>query len=186
LDKTGRVIYVGSFSKTLLPTLRLGFIVTPSSCTAAVHRAKYVTDWHTSMLAQAALARFMNDGSFARHIRKINRVYRERHEVVKNAIIKDFADHLELIPSVAGLHMAALSRSASSEEIDRILQRAAERSVAVQSLSRFAVDAIKRSGLVIGYGAIATADIHEGLGRLRECFDDETKARIKRGSYPRH
>jgi GntR family transcriptional regulator / MocR family aminotransferase len=172
LDTTGRVIYVGSFSKTLLPTLRLGFIVTPSSCTPAVHSAKYVTDWHTSLLAQAVLARFMNDGSFARHIRKVNRVYRERHEMVKYAITQDFADHLEVIPSVAGLHMAAVARFASSEEIDRILHRAAERSVAVQSLSRFAVDATPRSGLVVGYGAIATRDIQEGLRRLRECFDE--------------
>ncbi len=172
LDTTGRVIYVGSFSKTLLPTLRLGFIVTPSSCTPAVHRAKYVTDWHTSMLAQAALARFMNDGSFARHIWKMNRVYRERHEMVKKAITQEFADHLEVVPSVAGLHMAAVARFASSDEIDRILHRASERSVAVQSLSRFAVGATKRSGLIIGYGAIATPDIQEGLRRLRECFNE--------------
>lgn len=172
LDTAGRVIYVGSFSKTLLPILRLGFIVTPSSCTRAVHRAKYVTDWHTSMIAQAALARFIKDGSFARHIRKMNRVYRERHEMVKNALTRDFADHLEVIPSVAGLHMAAVARSASSEEIDRIVHRAAERDVAVQSLSRFAVGALKRSGIIVGYGAIATMHIQEGLRRLRECFDE--------------
>ena len=170
LDTTGRVIYVGSFSKTLLPTLRLGFVVTPSSCTTAVHRAKYVTDWHTSMLAQGALARFINDGSFARHLRKMNRVYRERHELVKKIITKDFADHLELIPSVAGLHMAAVARCASAEEIDRVLDQAAERDVAVQSLAKFAVDAMRRPGLMIGYGAIATGDIQEGMKRLRECF----------------
>lgn len=171
LDTTGRVIYVSSFSKTLLPTLRLGFIVTPRPCTHAVHRAKYVTDWHTSMLAQAALARFISDGSFAHHVRKMNRVYRERHELVKNALSKDCADHLDIIPSVAGLHMSALARFASSEEVDHILHRAAERSVAVQSLSRCAVHETKRSGLMIGYGAIATAEIQEGLHRLRECFD---------------
>jgi GntR family transcriptional regulator / MocR family aminotransferase len=124
------------------------------------------------MLAQAALAHFMNDGSFARHIRKMNRVYRERHEMVKNAISQGYADHLKVIPSMAGLHMAAVARFASSKEIDRILHRAAERSVAVQSLSRFAVDATKRSGLLVGYGAIATPDIQEGLRRLRECFDE--------------
>ena len=124
------------------------------------------------MIAQAALARFIQDGSFARHIRKMNRVYRERHEMVKNALTRGFADHLEVIPSVAGLHMAAVARLASTEEIDRILDRAVERDVAVQSLSRFAVGAMKRSGLIVGYGPIATADIQEGLRRLRECFDE--------------
>ncbi len=64
LDSLGRVIYVGSFSKTLLPTLRLGFVATPPSLTAAVHRAKYVADWHTAHLSQAVLG-------FARHIRKM-------------------------------------------------------------------------------------------------------------------
>src|SRR5690606_13006283 len=57
LDTTGRVIYLGSFSKTMLPTLRLGFIVTPPSLSAAAHKAKHVMDWHTSLLLQAALAR---------------------------------------------------------------------------------------------------------------------------------
>lgn len=172
LDTTGKVIYVGSFSKTLLPTLRLGFIVTPNSCTAAVHKAKYVTDWHTSLLGQAALARFINNGGFARQIRKMNRVYRARHEMVTTVLRRDFADHLEVIPTVAGLHMAAVARSASSAEIDRVLDRAAARSVAVQALSRFAFNTIKRPGIVIGYGAIATPLIQEGLRRLRACFNE--------------
>src|SRR5262249_12290009 len=64
LDTSGRVLYVGSYSKTLLPTLRLGFVVTPPSLRDAVHSAKYVTDWHTSLPLQAALASFIDDGGF--------------------------------------------------------------------------------------------------------------------------
>jgi GntR family transcriptional regulator / MocR family aminotransferase len=56
LDNAGRVVYVGSFSKTLLPTLRLGFVVTPPSLRDAVHKAKFVTDWHSPIHVQAALA----------------------------------------------------------------------------------------------------------------------------------
>jgi GntR family transcriptional regulator / MocR family aminotransferase len=59
LDRRGRVLYIGSFSKTMLPSLRLGFVVAPASLVDAVHRAKYVTDWHTSLPLQAALARFI-------------------------------------------------------------------------------------------------------------------------------
>jgi GntR family transcriptional regulator/MocR family aminotransferase len=101
LDTAGRVVYLGSFSKTLLPTFRLGFVVTPPSLRAAVHKAKYVTDWHTSMLVQAALARFIDDGGFARHIRKMGSVYRLRHAMVMHGLTNELADHLEVIPSAA-------------------------------------------------------------------------------------
>src|SRR5205807_2585607 len=101
----------------LSPTLRLGFLVAPRSLQSAVHKAKFVSDWHTPTLAQTALAYFIDDGGFARHIRRINRIYRERHEMLVKAVSRDFYDHLELIPSTTGLHIAALARAASVEQI---------------------------------------------------------------------
>jgi GntR family transcriptional regulator / MocR family aminotransferase len=65
LDTSSRVVYVGSFSKTMLPTLRLGFVATPASLSEAAHAAKYVTDWNTSLPYQAALARFIDRGWLA-------------------------------------------------------------------------------------------------------------------------
>jgi len=170
LDTTGRVVYVGSFSKTMLPTLRLGFVVTPPSLRAAVRKAKQVTDWHTSMPVQMALARFIDGGGFARHIRKMGGVYRARHELVTNILTHDLADHVEVIPSAAGLHVTAVARTASPEEIGAILRRVSDAGVELHELSRFAVDTPARPGLVLGYGAISTANIEEGLRRLRTCF----------------
>ena len=170
LDKSGRVIYVGSFSKTLLPTLRLGFVITPGHCTDAVRKAKYVTDWHTSMPVQAALARFIDDGGFARHLRKVRRVYTERHEVVTDILTREFSDYLKVIPSVAGLHVTALARFASVSKISEFVRRASDCGVEAQELSRFAVDTPARAGLLFGYGAIPTDRIQEGLRRLRACF----------------
>jgi GntR family transcriptional regulator/MocR family aminotransferase len=171
LDATGRVIYVGSFSKTMLPSLRLGFVVTPPSLSTAVHRAKYVTDWHTNMLVQAALARFIDDGDFARHVRKVGGVYRERHATMVKILDRDFRNCLESIPSAAGMHITARSVGASVDEIKGIVRRAFGDGVAVHRLSQFVVDAKAEAGLVLGYGAIATEDIAEGLRRLRRCFD---------------
>lgn len=171
LDTSGRVVYVGSFSKTMLPTLRLGFVVTPASLRAAMHRAKYVADWHTSTLQQAALARFIEDGEFSRHLRRIGQVYRARHELVTVILTTDFADHLEVLPSAAGLHIAALARTASRDRMEDVARRASEAGVEVQLLSRFGVDAPGPPGLLLGYGAIATAQIAEGLRRLKACFD---------------
>jgi GntR family transcriptional regulator/MocR family aminotransferase len=170
LDSTGRVIYVGSFSKTMLPTLRLGFVVTPPSLRDAVHRAKYVSDWHTSLLLQAALAHFIDEGNFARHIRKVGGVYRARHELMTRILARDFAAHVDVVPSVAGLHVTAVARTASVDAIYDVVKRASHAGVEVQALARFAVGERRRAGLVLGYGAIPTARIEEGLRRLRRCF----------------
>ena len=170
LDNSGRVIYVGSFSKTMLPTLRLAFVVTPPSIRAAVHRAKQVTDWHTSLPLQTALARFIDDGGFARHIRKMRNIYRVRHDMITKSLTNEFADHLQTVPSTVGLHVAALARTASVDEIGAVVRRAADAGVQVQTLSRFAVQAPPKSGLMLGYGAIPAEHIEEGLRRLRLCF----------------
>jgi GntR family transcriptional regulator / MocR family aminotransferase len=170
LDSGGRVIYVGTFSKTMLPALRLGFVVLPPSLHPSAIKAKFVSDWHSPSLAQPALARFIADGSFARHIRKVGKVYDQRHAIVTATLERDFADHLELVPSNTGLHVAALAKAESVERIAAIAHRAAGLGVAIQQLSNFAVSAQQRPGITIGYGAIDTPKIAEGLRRLRRCF----------------
>ena len=137
----------------------------------ALHKAKFVTDWHSSTLAQAALARFIDEGAFARHVRRVGAIYRERHQILADAITRDFAEHLELIPSTTGLHLTALARNMSADQMTEIARRAADRGIAVQVLSQFAVDAIPRAGIMLGYGAIPTAHIEEGMRLLRACFD---------------
>jgi GntR family transcriptional regulator/MocR family aminotransferase len=165
-----RVVYVGSFSKTLLPALRLGFLVTPPALRDAALRAKYVTDWHTPLHTQAALATFMEEGLFARHLRKMNSVYRARHQRLTSILEHDFTEYFDVIPSAAGLHVAAVARSSSSERFDAVLAAATQARLALQPLSIFAFDHPPRLGLVLGYGAIGVDGIEEGLRRLRDCF----------------
>jgi GntR family transcriptional regulator/MocR family aminotransferase len=165
-----RVIYVGSFSKTLLPALRLGFLVTPPALRDAALRAKYVTDWHTPLHTQAALATFIEEGLFARHLRKMSSVYRARHEKLTSILERDFAEYLDIIPSAAGLHVAAIARASSNEGFGAVLAAAAQAGLALQPLSIFVFDHPVRLGLVLGYGAISVAGIEEGLRRLHDCF----------------
>ncbi|WP_245319702.1 PLP-dependent aminotransferase family protein [Bradyrhizobium sp. LMTR 3] len=177
IDSTGRVVYVGTFSKTLLPALRLAFMVVPPSLREAAHKAKFVTDWHTATIAQSALAQFIDEGTFARHIRRVSRIYSERHEMLTAGIKRDFGDCLDLVPSSTGLHITACARGASVDHIDAIVSRAFDLGVAVGTMSRWQVDRKPPTGIVLGYGPIATARIAEGLRRLRRCFDERMSRR---------
>jgi GntR family transcriptional regulator / MocR family aminotransferase len=111
LDRDGRVIYVGSFSKTMLPTLRLGFLIAPPALRAALTAAKYVTDWHTALPTQQAMASFIDEGDFARHIRKMRTVYARRHQLVTATVRDAFAGILEPVATAVGLHIAASLRA---------------------------------------------------------------------------
>src|SRR5688572_26156532 len=86
LDRGGRVIYVGTFSKSLLPALRLGFLVAPPSLLPALRQAKWLTDWHSAAPAQAALAQFIDEGLFARHVRRMRTEYQARQETILDAL----------------------------------------------------------------------------------------------------
>jgi GntR family transcriptional regulator/MocR family aminotransferase len=171
LDSEGRVIYIGSFSKILLPGFRLGFLVAPSSLRDTVHKAKAVADWHTSTLEQLALARFIDDGLLAGHIRRLSSAYRQRHDVILDILQTNFAGHLEPIPSSTGLHIAAFARNASVERVAAIAKRALTMDVAIEVLSHFAVTNKARAGVVLGYGGVPLNRVEEGLRRLRKCFD---------------
>jgi GntR family transcriptional regulator/MocR family aminotransferase len=171
LDASGRVVFVGSFSKTMLATLRLGFVVTPASLSRAVQAAKFVADWHTPLPTQAALARFIEQGWLARHIRKMRAMYEARHELIVEALTEEFAEHLTVVPSAAGLHVSATAKALSPEAMTVVVQRALGAGVAVQRLSMCRVTRPAQSGLVLGYGGIDTERIDEGLRRLRRSFD---------------
>ncbi|MGE7436050.1 MocR-like pyridoxine biosynthesis transcription factor PdxR [Kitasatospora sp. NPDC001175] len=166
LDPGGRVVYVGSYSKTLLPALRLGFLVAPASLQAALHSAKQLSDWHGDPVAQAALARFIDEGLLARHIRRAGREYAARHALLTTTLARDFAPWLEPVPSAAGLHVCA--RTAPGVDLGPVLASARRAGVAVNTVADFSAGEPTRPGLVFGFGAIDRDRIAEGLQRLRQ------------------
>jgi GntR family transcriptional regulator/MocR family aminotransferase len=170
LDDTGRVLYVGSFSKVMLPTLRLGFVVAPAPLRSALRRAKFATDWHTAVPMQAAAAEFIDDGLLAQHIRRMRRIYAERHQRIVATLERDFAEHLEPIPAAGGLHLAAPFREGAGCDDVAVVRSAARVGVVLPTLSYFTVTTPKRPGLLFGYGAIPVERIAEGLARLRDCL----------------
>jgi GntR family transcriptional regulator/MocR family aminotransferase len=98
-------------------------------------------------------------------------VYRERYDTIAAGLRRDLGHELELLPAAAGVHLSALARKRSAAEMALVARRAVQRGVAVWDLARFAVGADQRSGLVLGFGAIATKDIDEELRRLAASFE---------------
>ncbi|GIH95084.1 PLP-dependent aminotransferase family protein [Planobispora siamensis] len=174
LDRCGRVVYVGSFSKTLLPALRLGFLVAPASLRPALHAARMLTGWHGDPAPQAALAGFIEEGLLARHVRRTTREYAGRHAMITGALRDRFADWLRPVPSAAGLHLCARLAPDARVDLETVIARARGAGVAVESLSAYCGETPAQAGLVIGYGGVRPAAIGEGLRRLARCFADLT------------
>src|SRR3569833_2915257 len=166
LDRLGRVIYVGSFSKTLLPMLRLGFLVAPTSLRTALRTAKRLTDWHGELPPQAALAHFIDDGMLARHIRRATREYGARRRLIIDTLRRDFTGLLDPAPSAAGLHICARIAHGTPADADRTVERARPSGVAVESLTGHYADGPGEAGLLLGYGAIPLGQISAGLRLL--------------------
>lgn len=110
MDERGIVAYVGTFSKTLLPELRLGYAILPPAILDAVVRAKQLTDLHTSTLPQWALAKFIAEGCLLKHIRRCHTIYAGRRDRILARIATDLSPWLEAVPTTAGFHMVVLCK----------------------------------------------------------------------------
>jgi GntR family transcriptional regulator/MocR family aminotransferase len=163
MDQSGRVIYVGTFSKSLVPALRAGYLVAPPSLRSALRAARQLADGYGTPAHEAALGRFLSDGLLARHLRRARTVYAERRELTISGIRALLGDRLELVPSSAGLHVAGRLRDGGDDLA--VVRAAGEQGVAVEALSSFASRG-RPTGLVFGYGAVVTDSITPGLRRL--------------------
>ena len=177
LDTGGRVIYVGTFSKTMLPALRVGFLVAPPSLQPALTAARQLSDWHGQVATQAALARFMDEGRLARHIRTSARVYAARRTAIVGVIERDLADWLQLVPSSAGLHVCARLRSGDHAVVDAVVAAAGAAGIAVESLATYCNQAPGQAGFVFGYGAIRSERADVGLRTFGTLLPGGGKAR---------
>jgi GntR family transcriptional regulator/MocR family aminotransferase len=165
-DRKGRVLYVGSFSKTLLPGLRVGFLCVPASLADAVRRAKTVADYGTAGHMQAALAAFIAEGDFARYIRRTRLTYERRHHLVMSTLHEQFAGLLDPIESNVGTHVAALLTPGQARDT-QLVARAVAEGVNVVAISRWGLERPGPNGFVFGYGGISTDRIGAGLAALR-------------------
>lgn len=166
LDRHGLVAYVGTFSKTLLPELRLGYAVLPPAVLQAACVAKHLSDWHSPTLQQWALARFIGEGHLNKHIRRSHEVYSARRARILARLNGDLAPWFAAVPASAGFHLSALAKPGVDVELLITLARKVE--VGLYSLAPFFSEAPVRPGLLLGFGAIELLDIDPALDRVRD------------------
>ena len=164
LDSAGRVIYLGTFSKVLFPTLRIGYLVVPSDLVDAFVAARALTDRHSPSVTQAALADFIDEGHFGRHIRRTRELYAERQAALVEAAARDLDGLLRVSPCESGMHLVGWLVGGDS---DRTASRAAARAgIEAVPLSAFRVRAQSPGALLLGYTGFPVAEIRDCVRRL--------------------
>jgi GntR family transcriptional regulator/MocR family aminotransferase len=164
IDRTGRVLYVGSFSKVLSPGLRTGFLVAPAPLHDALRTARFVTDWHGPTLEQAVLARFVDEGLLATHVRRLQRSYAARHEALQSALRQHLGRWLDPVPSVAGLHTSGLT----ADDPGAAVAGARTARVALRSLAEWSDDPAAPHGISFGFGRATPEQVEAGVTRLAQ------------------
>jgi GntR family transcriptional regulator / MocR family aminotransferase len=164
-DAEDVVCYVGTFSKCMLPALRLGFIVAPDWAMRSLISAKNCMDWHCPTPVQMGVARFIAEGHLERHVRRLRRIYKERRELILKCLEADLRQWLTPISSCYGLHVAAEART--RQDMDRVCETLLREQIKVHAFSRYYLGAPVRSGLIFGYGAVDPAQIRQGFSALR-------------------
>ncbi len=165
LDHNGRVIYIGTFSKTLFPSLRLGYLVLPSDLVDRFAALRRAMDLFPSYLYQAVLADFINEGYFARHIRKMRQLYSERRNALVEAIRSEFGSRLEIAGGEAGLHLIVLLPKGLRDQ--EISARAARQNLWLWPLSTSYLGKGARQGFILGFGSTEPAEMPRAVRRLR-------------------
>jgi GntR family transcriptional regulator/MocR family aminotransferase len=188
LDHGGRVIYAGTMSKILYPSLRLGYLLVPAPLADAVSKLRTAIDQHSPTIDQATLARFITEGFYLSHVRRMRKIYSERRAVFIELFNKLLGDRFTLDIADAGLHALAWFRS---EKDLSLLQRAGPNlGVKISPLSFFCMEATLPPALLLGFAAWSPAQIREGLVRLAQALEkkpapSDRRPASRKGDRPR-
>jgi GntR family transcriptional regulator/MocR family aminotransferase len=164
IDNFGRVIYAGTMSKILYPSLRLGYVVAPEALIDQLVKIRSTMDQHSSAIDQATLARFITEGFFLSHIRRMRKIYSERREIFVKQFDELLGDRFTLQVPEGGLNMVAWLKRA--EDLPTITRVTAEIGVKPTPLSFYCIRATPKPAFVFGFAGWTPAQIRESLTRL--------------------
>lgn len=170
LDVNARVIYTGTFSKVLFPALRLGYIVIPPDLVGRFAAVRQAMDICPSHASQAVLAAFIREGHFARHVRRMRRVYEQRRQVLIEQINRQFGSSRHVVGTAAGLHLTLILGDKVRDR--QVAERAAERKLWLSPLSLSYIGPAPRQGLVLGFGNAPVTQIPRAVLLLKEILEN--------------
>ena len=170
LAPPGRVLYAGSFSKLLFPSLRIGYLVLPESLVDHFAAARWLLDRHSPPLEQATLTDFVEQGHFARHVRRMRTLYAERQAALVEAADQHLTGILEVPASASGLHLIGWLEAGISEK--SLLQAAKSKNIELVPTSWFAVGKPARSSVILGYAPFSARDINSAAKALAQAYAD--------------
>jgi len=164
LSPDARVIYIGTFSKVVSPSLRVGYLVAPEPLVDAFTAARRFSDGYAPVAEQAVLADFITEGHFSRHVRRMRVLYGQRQEALLEAARRELGGRLELAPLHTGMHLVGWLPEGVDDRA--AAERAIQAGVMVMPLSAFRVRSTGRGALLLGYAAVREEQLAEGVRRL--------------------
>jgi len=176
LDSENRVIYTGTFSKVLFPSLRIGYLVVPPDLVDAFIAGRIMIDLQPATIPQAALADFIEDGHFTRHLRRMRKLYGSRQSILLEAAKSELSGLLEIQDSQAGMHLIGwLPTDVNDMDAARA---ASKNNVLALPLSVFSLKPMTRGALVLGYTAFNDREIRAGVRRLKTALTEVEQAKV--------
>lgn len=169
LDQNGRVIYVGTFSKVMFPSLRLGYLVVPPDLVTPLARLRALVDSHSPTAVQGAMAEFIAEGHFVRHIRRMRQLYGARRAYFAEAVRRELGDWLQLNEAEAGMHVVGWLPDGVDDRA--VVAAAQQRQVTVKALSSHYLGQCPRPGLVLGVMGVEETAVVPALARLRQAIE---------------
>jgi len=164
LDKDERVIYIGTFSKVLFPSLRIGYLIIPNDLIPAFTRIRETSDIFPPPLHQEVLTDFIREGHLERHIRRMRMLYMERHDTLVAEIRKKLGADFEVATANAGTYLVLLLPKGFRDTA--IAGKAAQVDISTVPLSNCYQEEPRKQGLILGYGGVNRKQIRDGVSKL--------------------
>ena len=177
MDHNSRVIYIGTFSKTLFPSLRLGYVVIPPDLVGRFAAVRHAMDITSPHFFQAVLTDFMNEGHFARHIRRMRQLYAQRRIALVDELQREFGAALEVLGSEAGMHLAVVLPKGFHDR--EVAARAAHEKLWLAPLSPAYLGETPRQGFILGFGNTTVEAMPKAVRQLKSVLFAEKGSTAK-------